>query len=150
MKVLIIGGSGHVSGTLANAALTAGHEVHTITRGQRALPDGVHAITVDRKDHNATAFAIANLDTKWDLVVDCICYGLEDIQQDIELFKERAKQFVWISTDFVYDPEKRHFPQSVDNAQYCDLDSNMTYGINKRLCELELINRYMQKLVSTN
>ena len=35
MKVLVIGGSGFLSGTLARTALSQGHQVWTITRGQR-------------------------------------------------------------------------------------------------------------------
>ncbi|MBN4073932.1 NAD-dependent epimerase/dehydratase family protein [bacterium AH-315-E10] len=141
MKLLIIGGSGHVSGTLAIKAIEAGHDVWALTRGTRPLPDGVKGITVDRKDREATTLAFADTDTIWDLVVDCICFDLADIQQDIELFKERAEQFVMISTDFVYDPEFRTFPQTNSNDHFVNPDSEtMAYGANKRLCELELLN----------
>ena len=35
---------------------------------------------------------------------------LPEIRQDIGLFRERAGQFVFVSTDFVYDPARRSFP----------------------------------------
>ena len=35
MKLLIIGGSGLISGHIARMALQAGHEVWAVTRGQR-------------------------------------------------------------------------------------------------------------------
>ena len=37
MKILIVGGSGHVSGAVARVALVRDHEVWAITRGNRSL-----------------------------------------------------------------------------------------------------------------
>lgn len=44
MKILTLGGSGFVSGTLARLALAQGHQVWTVTRGQRPLPAGVKGL----------------------------------------------------------------------------------------------------------
>jgi nucleoside-diphosphate-sugar epimerase len=55
MNLLIIGGSGFVSGTLARIALEHGHSVSTVTRGQREIPEGAQSIVVDRKDREAFA-----------------------------------------------------------------------------------------------
>ena len=84
MQVLIIGGSGFVSGTLARAARDAGHDVTVVTRGQRPVPEGVRALTADRKDPDAFAAAIEGAGTRWDLAVDCIAYQAEDARQDVE------------------------------------------------------------------
>ena len=111
MNILVIGGSGHVSGTVARTALAAGHAVWAITRGNRPLPEGVTALKVDRHDMEAMAAAVAGQKMVWDLVVDCICFDLPDMRQDIELFSDRAVQFLFVSTDFVYDPFLRSFPQ---------------------------------------
>ena len=51
MKILILGGSGFVSGTLARLALARGHQVWAVTRGQRALPQGVTGLAVGRTWH---------------------------------------------------------------------------------------------------
>ena len=140
MKTLIVGGSGHVSGAVARAALAAGHGVWTVTRGRRALPEGVVALTADRHDADAFASVIAGADTVWDLVVDCIAYEPADMAQDIALFRERAHQFVFVSTDFVFDPARRRFPQPVDAATLAtDGPGSLSYGHKKRVCELELI-----------
>lgn len=135
-KILIVGGSGFVSGTLARRAVAQGHKVWTITRGQRAIPDGVFALKADRHDHEAFAAAVAGEDVQWDLVVDCIGFQPADAQQDIAVFRDRARHLVFVSTDFVYDPARRQFPQSEEAAFYV----TEGYGANKRLCELELIN----------
>ncbi len=137
MNILIIGGSGHVSGAVARAAVTAGHAVWAITRGQRPLYDGVQPLTADRHDDAAMAAAVASTGTHWDLVVDCICFDLPALQQDIRLFRDRAAQFVFISTDFVFDPAHRRYPQSETAEQW---ESVLEYGRNKRRCEQALLD----------
>ena len=140
MNLLIIGGSGHVSGTLALAALGGGHDVWTITRGKRPLPEGVNPLISDRHDYEALTTIVAGEEIVWDLVVDCICYDVPDIRQDIELFRHRARQFVFISTDFVYAPAQRTFPQPENTDHYVQAgEGSISYGLKKRLCEQELI-----------
>jgi nucleoside-diphosphate-sugar epimerase len=135
MKLLIIGGSGFVSGTLARVAISQGHQVHVVTRGERVLPSGVVPIQADRHDEAGFAKAIAAANTKWDLVVDCIGFLPADARQDVVCFRERAKHLAFISTDFVYDPSGRRFPQAEESDRFVTADD---YGGNKRRCELEL------------
>lgn len=133
-NILLIGGSGFVSGTLARLAVAQGHTVSAVTRGRRALPEGVTPVIADRKDNASFAAAIQQAGSHWDLVVDCIGYGPEDTRQDVELFREQAGHLVFISTDFVYAPDKRRFPQGEDDADYLD----HSYGGKKREAELVL------------
>ena len=135
MDVLIIGGSGFVSGTLARTALATGHRVWTLTRGQRPVPEGAVPLVADRHDVDAFADAVAGAATRWDLAVDCIAYGPEDIRQDVAVLADRADQFVFVSTDFVFDPSRRAFPQPEQSDHYLPPGS---YGGNKRAAELEL------------
>lgn len=141
MHLLLIGGSGFLSGTLARVAVQAGFNVSVVTRGQRPLPAGVTAITADRKDRTSFATAIkaahAAQGARWDLVVDCIGYDVEDARQDIAIFSPLASHFVFVSTDFVYDPGQRQYPQDEANPHFLTDDS---YGARKRLCEQEFIN----------
>ena len=88
MKILLIGGSGFVSGTLATVALAAGHTVAAVTRGQRPLGAGVTSLIADRRDRAAFAEAITAQRQSWDLVVDCIGYEVADAEQDVALFRE--------------------------------------------------------------
>ena len=140
MKILIIGGSGHVSGAVARAALARGDEVWTVTRGLRPLPEGVHALTADRADASALRGTVSGAGVEWDLVVDCICYRPEEMEQDVALFPDTAGQFVYVSTDFVFDPPKRQFPQPEDGATLTsDGPGSLGYGFRKRQCELKLM-----------
>jgi nucleoside-diphosphate-sugar epimerase len=138
MNILLVGGSGFLSGTLARTAVAAGHQVTVVSRGQKSLPEGVSSIVTDRHDAAGFQSAIENATTApWDLVVDCIGYEVADAQQDIAVFRDRAKHLVFISTDFVYDPPRRQFPQDEEKAFYLE---NESYGAKKRRCELEFIN----------
>lgn len=134
MRILIIGGSGFVSGTLASQAVAAGHEVWVLTRGQRPTPPGARALVADRADTDRFREAIAGAGGRWDLVVDCIAYTPEDLRQDLEVFPGRVSSFVFISTDFVYDPARRVFPQPEETDHYL-ADG---YGGKKRQAELLL------------
>ncbi len=135
-SLLVIGGTGHVSGAVTRAGLAAGMDVTIVTRGQRPVLEGVTAVTADRKDSAALRAALP-AGVTWDLVVDCIGYEVEDARQDIELFAQRARQFAFISTDFVFEPSRRRFPQPFDNPFYLQDDS---YGAKKRRCELEFLH----------
>lgn len=135
LRVLVLGGSGFLSGTLARAAVAGGHAVWTITRGRRALPAGATNLVADRRDGAAFARAIEEARAEWDLVVDCIAFAPEDIRQDIALFRERAGHLIFVSSDFVYDPARRRFPQGEETEHYLVEG----YGGGKRRCELELV-----------
>lgn len=135
-RILIIGGSGFVSGTLARMARDQGNDVWVVTRGQKPVPDGVIPLHVDRKDSAAFKATVTGVELRWDLVVDCIGYEVGDMRQDIEIFPLLARHLVFISSDFVFDPTRRCFPQPFDTP--ATLTDN-TYGGKKRHCELELL-----------
>jgi nucleoside-diphosphate-sugar epimerase len=136
LDLLIIGGSGFVSGTLARVARDAGHRVWTGTRGEKPIPDGVTSLIADRKDTAAFAAAIDGAGVEWDLAVDCIGYQAEDAMQDVEVLAPRVGHLVFISTDFVFDPAKRAFPQPVSNPHFL---AGEGYGPGKRACEEVLL-----------
>ena len=135
LDILVVGGSGFVSGTVARVALSSGHQVWTITRGQRPVPEGVTSLVADRQDMEAFAQAVGGAGKRWDLVVDCIGFEPADARQDLNIFRARADHLVFLSSDFVFEPLQRHFPQAEESEQY----SYVGYGGGKRLCELEFI-----------
>ena len=136
MKVLILGGSGNLSGCLARTCVEAGHEVWTLTRGKRNLPEGTRSIIADRDDETAFAAAVKAADTKWDVVFDCICMRAEHARQDLQILSQYTSRVVAISTDSVYDPKKKVVPQS-EESEYYLLDDD--YAGNKRKMELEFL-----------
>jgi nucleoside-diphosphate-sugar epimerase len=136
-KVLILGGSGFLSGTMARRALGEGHEVWTVTRGQKPMKvQGVHSIVADRKNRPEFAAAIEKSGQTWDLVVDCIGYSADDAKQDVEVFAQRTKHLVFISTDFVLSPFDR--PWQVDET-YSKFNDT-PYGTGKKAAEDVLLD----------
>jgi nucleoside-diphosphate-sugar epimerase len=135
IKLLIVGGSGFFSGTLAQQSSHRGCHIWTITQGQRPLPPSATNLIVDRQDEKSFKQVVDHEDTYWDMVVDCIAFTPKDIKQDLKVFKGLTDHLVFISTDFVYDPKHRQFPQS-EETEYYDLEG---YGYKKRLSELTLI-----------
>jgi len=119
--------------------LAQGHETWTVTRGQRPLPRGARPLTLDRANTPAFEEALKSAGGEWDCVVDCIAYKVEAITQDVALFRSRARHLVFISTDFVYDPTRRRFPQSVAADVYVPPGpGSLDYGYHKRQCEVAL------------
>ena len=137
--VLVIGGSGFLSGTVARAAVASGDTVAVVTRGRRPAPSGAHPFVADRHDRESFAAAVdsalALAGGRFDLVVDAIAFTPEDARQDVELFSDTTNRLVLVSTDFVYDPGKRRFPQREDDADYL-ADG---YGGRKRAAEEVLV-----------
>lgn len=132
----MIGGSGFLSGAVTRAGLAEGHQVWILTRGQRETPASVETLVADRKDRAAFAAAIESAGTTWDLVVDCIGFEPDDALQDLAVFDGRAAQLAFVSTDFVFAPAHRVFPQPEHSDHYLP-DG---YGGNKRLCEEVLLS----------
>jgi nucleoside-diphosphate-sugar epimerase len=97
----------------------------------------VTSLICDRRDRDAFAGLIGELPQSWDLAVDCIGFEVADAQQDIDLFCDRADRFVFVSTDFVYEPGARQVPQGEESDYF---QAPGSYGGNKRLCELEFVN----------
>ena len=140
MRVLILGGSGFISGCIARKALSQGNEVYIVSRGNKEIPVGVKSIVADRKVAGSLEAALSKEETNFDLVVDCIAYNPADAKQTLNLFSGKAGHIVFISTDFVFDPKKRNFPQCEENNCFLEDDS---YGADKRRAELEYINNQL-------
>ena len=90
MNIIIVGDSGFVSGTLARVAVAAGHRVRAVTSGKRPMVEGVTPIRADRTDRDGFAGAVAALDQRFDLTVDCIGDDADDVRQDVRVFRDRA------------------------------------------------------------
>ncbi len=132
MKLLILGGSGCLSGRVAELALRQGHEVWTLTRGVRPLPSGVHALTADRNDDETVRAALDGAQTRWDACIDCNGQTPQMARQDVQIVSRYTERFVVVSTDSVYDPHHKTVPQDETNEHYL---TDGGYGATKRRME---------------
>lgn len=134
MKLLIVGGTGLLSGAVLKEALRHNIEVTIVNRGKKSklVPDGAKVIIADYRDKDVM---IAALDgTNFDAVIDFICYNKEQIQYSIELFAPYCAQYVFISSACVYDYSKIGIKTEDDDKVFKEWD----YSVNKWDCESHL------------
>ncbi len=131
MKLLILGGSGFVSGRLAQIAIAQGHEVWCVTRGNRPIPEDVHALTCDAHDPAALRAALASAQLQWDAALDCICRDAASASVDLSVLPAFTNRLLVISTDSVYHPAYKRVPQDETGVYLHDGG----YGSSKRQME---------------
>ncbi|MEO6599933.1 MAG: NAD-dependent epimerase/dehydratase family protein [Polyangiaceae bacterium] len=132
MKALIVGGTGLISTGIANHLLARGAEVAVFNRGQResVLPASVRQIVGNRDD--ATAFAAAFADERFDVVYDMICFSPAQAEASVSAFAGRCQQFVFCSTACTYSVK---VPPHVLIDETFPLEPISEYGRNKVACE---------------
>ncbi len=115
--------------------MAEGHEVWVLSRGRTPTPAGAVSLIADRHEQAAFAQAISGPGISWDIVIDSAAFTPEDIDQDVQVFASRAGHLIFVSTDFVYDPARRKFPQPENAEHYL----GQGYGGLKREAELRLL-----------
>lgn len=131
MRVLFIGGTGVISSACSDLALARGVELFLLNRGAsvRPAPAGAVVLHADIRDAGATAAALRGL--RFDAVVDWIAFTPEQVQQDIELFRQRTAQYVFISSATVYRK-----PSALPITESAALGNPAwQYAANKVACE---------------
>ena len=103
MKLLVIGGTGVLSGAVSKEAIRKGIEVYILNRGNKPhlIPEGAISLKADVKNTEEVKHALA--DKHFDSVIDFICYNKPQLQHSYELFHTYADQYIFISTTCVYD-----------------------------------------------
>lgn len=116
MKVLFIGGTGVISSACSELALARGIELYLLNRGQsqalRAAPAGARVLHADIRDPEQARAALAGHD--FDAVVDWIAFTPDQVAADIELFRGRAGQYIFISSATVYQKPPSRLPITED------------------------------------
>ena len=148
MKVLFIGGTGNISRSCTLAALDQGIEVVHCNRGATPLygPAGkriareVRTIICDIRDKKWTEKLMKK--EEFDCVADWIAFTPEHIITDIEIFRHRTKQFIFISSASAYHKP----PQNYIITESTPLSNPYwEYAKNKIACETALNNAYQNE-----
>jgi nucleoside-diphosphate-sugar epimerase len=139
MKVLFIGGTGIISTACTALAVERGVELTLLTRGKRELPRGVRALA---EDINSPSLPAKLANDKFDAVVDWIAFTQEDIERDIDLFRGRTRQFIFISSASAYQKPATHYliTESTPLA-----NPHWDYSRNKIACEDRLMKAYREE-----
>ena len=103
MRALFIGGTGTISTAIVNQLTSMpSWEVWLLNRGNRAgaVPENVHQIIADINDETAVSEKIKDL--TFDVVCEFIGFHVEDVERDYRLFKDKTKQYIYISSASAY------------------------------------------------
>jgi len=111
MRVLFIGGSGIISSACSALAVESGIDLTLLNRGRtdfRPVPAAAHVIHADVRDAAAAAEALRG--QTFDAVVDWIAFTPDHVAADLDLFRGRVGQFVFISSASAYQKPPARLP----------------------------------------
>jgi nucleoside-diphosphate-sugar epimerase len=111
LRVLFIGGSGIISSACSALAVERGIALTVLNRGQsldRPLPPEAELLRGDIRDPAAVA-ALLN-GREFDAVVDWVAFTPAHIRADMDLFRGRTGQYVFISSASVYQTPPARVP----------------------------------------
>ena len=142
MKALFIGGSGVISSACSALAVERGIELYILNRGQsetRPPPEGAHTLRGDIRDPESTREALRDL--TFDAVVNWVAFTPEHIETDLELFRDRTQQYVFISSASAYQTP----PASLPVTESTPLSNPYwQYSRDKIACEERLTRAYRE------
>jgi nucleoside-diphosphate-sugar epimerase len=142
MRALFIGGTGIISTACSQLALDRGIELTLLNRGQRTprFPAGARVVTADIEDPAAVLRALDG--ESFDAVVDWIAFEPHQIERDLELFRGRTRQFVFISSASAYQKPVGHYliTESTPLA-----NPYWSYSQQKIACEERLLRAYREE-----
>jgi nucleoside-diphosphate-sugar epimerase len=140
MKVLFIGGTGIISSACSRLAVERGIDLYLFNRGSttsRPIPDGAKAIKGDIRDPEAARHALQGYE--FDSVVNWIVFTPQQVQTDLNLFRQNTGQYIFISSASVYQSPPSRLPvvesSMIDNPYW-------KYSQNKIACEEMLVHAY--------
>ncbi|NQX67768.1 SDR family oxidoreductase [Paenibacillus alba] len=141
MRALFIGGTGTISSAITKQLLEQGCELYLLNRGTRneALPVGAKILQADINDESKVASLIADL--TFDVVADFIAFEPAQLERDYRLFKDKTKQFLFISSASAYQTPLSDYRITEGTPL-----SNPYWGYsrNKIACEEYLIKQYRE------
>jgi nucleoside-diphosphate-sugar epimerase len=140
IKVLFIGGSGIISSACSQLAVDSGIELYVLNRGEsthRALPPQAKILRADIRDPESVTKALGDLE--FDSVVDWVAFTPAHVQADIELFRGRTRQYVFISSASAYQTPPARLPVTESTPLR---NPFWQYSRDKIACEDLLVDAY--------
>ncbi len=109
MKILFIGGTGTISMAISRLLLSQGHTLYLLNRGSRntGLNGKLIELKADINDEDAVAALIQDL--SFDVVADFIAFVPSQLERDYRLFKDKTRQFIYISSASAYQKPLSHY-----------------------------------------
>jgi nucleoside-diphosphate-sugar epimerase len=140
MKILVIGGTGVISTAVCKEIIHKEHDLYVLNRGNRndKLPEEVTVLQSDINDIVNTKNVLEG--HHFDSVIQFISFTVEDIKRDITLFKNIAKQYLFISSASAYMKPLPYLPVTEEMELG---NPYWEYSENKKKCEEYLLQHPM-------
>src|SRR6201997_5456375 len=142
LRVLFIGGTGVISSACVREAVSGGHDIElfVLNRGQsgaRSLPPGIRELRGDIRDAASVRDVLSGLD--FDSVVDFVAFTPDHVRADLDLFRGRTAQYVFISTASAYQTPPSRLPVTESTPLR---NPYWQYSRDKIACEEALVAAY--------
>lgn len=139
LKLLFIGGTGIISSACSQLAIERGFDLYLLNRGQsqRIPSTGAKILNGDIRDLESVRTAIAG--HQFDAVVNWIAFTPDHIETDIQLFRGRTRQYIFISSASAYQTPPRYLPVTESTPLH---NPYWAYSRNKIACEERLMRAY--------
>lgn len=139
MDVLFIGGTGIISSACVELAVQRGVKVWVLNRGNtlRPLPPGVTQLTANIRDPQSVERALGTL--RFDSVCNFIAFVPEHVEADIQAFRERTREYIFISSASAYKKPIQHWPLTESTPLS---NPHWQYSRDKIACEDRLIQEW--------
>jgi nucleoside-diphosphate-sugar epimerase len=139
MRALFIGGTGTISSAVSALAVQSGVELYLLNRGTRQtlVPKGAKVLTADISNEDGVRDLISGL--KFDVVVDFIAFEPEQVERDLRLFKDKTRQYIFISSASAY---QKPLSSPVITESTPLHNPFWQYSRNKIVCEEVLMEKY--------
>jgi nucleoside-diphosphate-sugar epimerase len=111
LRVLFIGGSGIISSACCQLAVERGIDLTVLNRGEtthRPVPPQATVLRGDIREPASVRAALGDRD--FDVVVDWVAFTTGHVQSDIDLFRGRTGQYVFISSASAYQTPPARVP----------------------------------------
>lgn len=142
MRVLFIGGTGIISSACSPLAVESGIELYLLNRGKshRPTPPGAKLLEGDVRDPASYRKAVEGM--TFDAVVDWIAFTPAHIEEDLNVFRGKTGQLVFISSASAYQTPAASLPI----VESTPLENPFwEYSRNKIACEERLIRAYREE-----
>ncbi len=143
MRTVVIGGTGHIGSYLVPHLVEAGHEVISVSRGQRqpyhphSAWQQVQHVVIDREAADtAGTFGRQIQDLRPDVVIDNKCYTVDSAQQLVEALRGQLQQLIVCGTIWVHGHSV-----SVPTTEEQPRRPFGDYGVNKAAVEAYLLDQ---------
>ena len=137
MRVLFVGGTGVISSACSALAVEQGIDLYLLNRGRssRPAPDGAISLTGDIRQPASVSAALGKM--RFDAIVEWVAYTPDQVKMDIELFRQRTDQYIFISSASAYQKP----PATLPILETTPLNNPFwQYSRDKAACEALLEN----------